>query len=241
MKKIFISYPLRLLCMLFFVGILKPEQTGAQKKAIAYLANPVVYVNLMLPSADSLLLVDGTGALYANRFSAGVDEDDAGKLPNFNENICLFRDGHNLAIEARPIPTGTDTLFIRMWSVYQHTYTLQINLRAIALLLPVHAWLVDNYLHTQVPLNLLGKTKYAFNPSADASSYLNRFMIVLVHGTKQDNNAISTGTATQLNTGTVSIYPNPLSGNKLTLQFNDIPKDNYTVRFGSLTGEILSV
>ena len=94
-----------------------PGQSKAQKKAIAYLSNPVVYINLMLPSADSLLLVDGTGALYANKFSASVDENDAGKLSNFNENICLFRDGKKLAIETRPIPKQTDTLFIRMWGI----------------------------------------------------------------------------------------------------------------------------
>ena len=185
-------------------------------------------------------MVDGTGALYANRFSANVDEDDAGKLPNFNENICFFRDGHNLAIEARPIPKSTDTLFIRMWSLYQHTYTLQINLRAIALLLPIHAWLVDNYLHTQVPVNLLGKTKYSFSSSVDANSYLNRFMIVFIRDAKQINNAINTGNAAQLYTSRVTVYPNPITGNRFMLQFNNMAKDTYNIRISTLSGRILS-
>ncbi len=240
MTKIFTSHPFRLLCLFFLVGMLKPGPGNAQKKAIAYLANPVVYINLMLPSADSLLLVDGTGAMYANKFSANVDEDDAGKLSNFNENICLFRDGYKLAIEARPLPKNPDTLFIHMWGMHQPAYTLQINLRGVALLLPNQAWLVDNYLHTQIPVSLFGKTKYSFNASADTNTYLNRFMIIFKRDSKKDNNTISTGNVTHLNTCGVTVYPNPVTGNKLTLQFNNMPKDNYDIKINSLSGRILS-
>src|SRR5690242_12139058 len=111
MTKNFTFYALRLLLCMLLVCVFVP-QSKAQKETTAYLLNPVVYVNLMLPSADSLLLVDGTGVLYSNEYSAGVDEYDAGKLSNFNENICFFRDGQKLAIEARPVPKQADSLFI---------------------------------------------------------------------------------------------------------------------------------
>jgi hypothetical protein len=237
--KIFVPYSLKVLCLLFLGSIFTPGQGTAQKKAIAYIANPVVYINLMLPSADSLLLVDGTGALFSDNYSANVDEYDAGKLSNFNENICLYRAGHNLAIEARPIPKSSDTLFVRMWSVRQSTYTIQVNLRSVALLLPLNAWLVDNYLHTQIPVNLLGETKYSFNPSVDSNSYLNRFMIILKRGGIQGNNIINTGTVTQLNASRVTVYPNPVAGHKLSLHFTGMSKDSYTIKFSSLSGETL--
>ena len=162
----------------FVFAYLYPNKRKHKKKPSLILPNPVVYVNLMLPSADTLLLVDGTGVLYANKFSAGVDEDDAGKLSNFNENICLFRDGKKLAIETRPVPQQPDTLFICMWGVIRQTYDLQISLRNIPLMLPVNAWLVDNYLHTQTQVNLFSKTLYSFSPGNRSSSYVNRFIIV---------------------------------------------------------------
>jgi hypothetical protein len=225
---------------MLFICLFISWQSKAQKKAIAYLVSPVVYVNLMLPSADSLLLVDGTGVLYSNRYSADVDDYDAGKLSNFNENICLFRNGQKLAIEARPLPKQTDTLFLHIWGVRQQVYDLQINLRNPLLLLPIQGWLIDNYLHTQTQVSLLNKTHYRFTTGVDTNSYLNRFMIVFERDDRQQNNIVSVGNATQLNIGTVSVYPNPFSGNKLTLLFNNIPKDNYTITFGSLSGKILS-
>jgi type IX secretion system substrate protein len=239
MTKNFTFYAKRLLLFMLLVCVFTP-QSKAQKKAIAYLLNPVVYVNLMLPSADSLLLVDGTGALYSNKYSAGVDDYDAGKLSNFNENICLFRDGKKLAIEARPMPKQTDTLFIHIWGVRQPIYDLQINLHNPLPLLPLQSWLIDNYLHTQIQINLVNKTHYRFTTKVDTDSYLNRFMIVFERNSSQQNGMVSVSNATQLNTGTVSVYPNPVIGNRLTLQFNNMVKDNYTVKLSSLTGETLA-
>ena len=88
MKRNFTSYLIKLsYFVVFIILVTVPTQSQAQKKAVAYLNSPVVYINLMLPSADSLLLVDGTGAIYSNQYSASVDGYDAGKLSNFNENI----------------------------------------------------------------------------------------------------------------------------------------------------------
>ncbi len=239
MTKNFTFYVLRLLLLMLFVCVFVP-QIKAQKETTAYLLNPVVYVNLMLPWADNLLLVDGTGVLYSNKYSADVDEYDAGKLSNFNENICLFRDGQKLAIEARPIPKQADTLFIHMWGVRQQIYDLQINLRNPLPLLQLQGWLIDNYLHTQTQINLLNKTHYRFTAEVDTNSYLNRFMIVFERNAREQNSMVNISNAKQLNIGTVSVYPNPVIGNRLTLQFNNIPKDNYTVRLSSLTGETLA-
>jgi hypothetical protein len=225
---------------LFVISAAFPKNAGAQKRAVARLGNPVVYVNLMLPSADSLLLVDGTGCLYANQFSAGVDYDDAGKLSNMNENICLLRDGEKLAIEARPIPKQSDTLFIHMWGVLRQTYTLQINIKSVFLLLPVHVWLVDNYLHTQTPVSLFGKTLYSFASTTDTGSYINRFMIVFNRNGKQDNHEINTGSIKKLLTGSVAVYPNPVTGSRVWLHFTGMPKGKYSICLNNLSGEVLA-
>lgn len=242
--KTFTNCVLKLLCLLVIIAwVFMPKNASAQKKALVYLGNPVAYINLMLPSADSLLLVDGTGALYSNRFSAAVDGNDAGKLPNFNENICLFRDGQKLAIETRPIPKQQDTLFVRMWGMYNQTYSLQIYFRSIFAMFPVHALLIDNYLHTQKQIDLFGKTLYSFTPDvADTNSYINRFQIVFSrNNTVQNNDVVSINTAQQLNAGAgkVSVYPNPLTGHLLTLQFNSMPGDDYSIKLTNVSGEVL--
>lgn len=200
----------------------------AQTAADAYHRDPVVYIDLMLPSADSMLLVDGTAAMYDNRFSADVDQYDADKLPNFLENICLLRDGKNLAIEARPLPKQNDTLFIKMWQLRKPVYNLQITIKGIPALLGKDAWLIDNYLHTQVPVDFFNKTLYSFSPNTDANSYVNRFMIVLNNDKKQDSiSAIA---------GSIKVFPNPVTGNKISLQFTNMAKDNYKIIVTSLTG-----
>ena len=107
-------------------------------------------------------------------------------------------------------------------------------------MLPVQAWLIDNYLHTQTRINLFGKSLYSFTLAADTGSYLNRFMVVFDKGNRRGNNLISTGNASQLNTGHILVYPNPVTENRLSLHFMGMPRDNYTVKFSSLTGKILS-
>ncbi len=202
----------------------------AQTIAVAYHKEPVVYINLMLPSGDSTLLVDGTAAMYDNKFSRAVDQYDADKLNNFIENICLLRDGDNLAIEARPLPKQNDTLFINMWGLRRPVYDLQITIEGIPSLLASKAWLIDNYKHTQTPVNFFGKTFYSFMPTTDTNSYKGRFMLVFCNEKKDVISA---------SCGDVKVFPNPVSGNKISLQFSNMIKDNYSITLSSLSGEIL--
>jgi hypothetical protein len=77
---------------------------------------PAVYTNLMVPLSDSSLsLIDGVGAAFSNNFSENIDAKDAAKQWNFNENIALSRNSHYLAIELRPMPIATDTLFFKLY------------------------------------------------------------------------------------------------------------------------------
>lgn len=240
--KTFTNCVLRFLYLAAAVCILSPNNVSAQKKAVVYLGNPVAYINLMLPSADSLLLVDGTGALFCNKYSAAVDGHDAGKLSNFNENICLMRDGYKLAIELRPLPQQRDTLFLHMWGLRNQTYALQVNFKSIFAMFPVHAMLIDNYLHTETPADLFGNTVYSFAPNvADTNTYLNRFQLVFVRNIVQQNNdVVSVSTTQQLNEAKVVAYPNPVTGSRITLRFHNMPADDYSVKLTSLTGGILS-
>ena len=215
-------------------GILITLNTGAQNISSAYLHGPVVYINLMLPSADSMLLVDGTAAMYGNKYSANVDIYDAQKLPNFFENICLLRDNEDLAIEARPFPKQNDTLFIQMWGLRQPAYAIQVSIKGIAGVLASEAWLADNYLHTKTPVNLFNNTLYSFSPNSDIASFKNRFMIVFNHNAKQNNIV-----APVIHIDDIKVFPNPVAGNRIGLQFSNVSKGKYRVSVSSFTGELL--
>lgn len=235
MRKIFTksSYFILLLFLCGFTLIGNAQQTKPQ-----VFKGPIVFINLMYPSADSLLLVDGTAAMYANNFSNSVDEYDAGKLSNFNENICLMRDGQKLAIEARKIPVlFNDTLFINMWGMKKQAYALQIVPKNLSLMPVSGAWLHDKYLNKETPLNLFDKTVYGFTSTADTNSYKNRFFIVFDKKTLIAK-PVSLNKQSSVN-GKIAIYPNPLSGSIIKVAFVNMGKDNYSVELSNLSGKIL--
>lgn len=228
------------LLLIFFLSTIINTTKAQTLNKIALTQEPVIYINLMLPSADSMLLVDGTGAIYGFKFSNLVDEYDAGKLSNFNENISLMRNGQKLAIEARHVPLKTDTLFIHMWGMRHQAYNLQVMLKNITLLLPAKGWLVDSYLHTQTSVNLYDKTLYSFTPNSDTGSYMNRFMLVFNREIRQAPGTIGINNIPTLNNSSITIYPNPVTGNHLSLQFRNIIKDSYNIKVNNLSGRIFT-
>ncbi|MEP6682654.1 MAG: T9SS type A sorting domain-containing protein, partial [Parafilimonas sp.] len=214
-------------------------------------ATPAIYTNLMVPVGDSLYLADGVGTGFGNQFSAKVDEEDANKLWNFDENISLYRDTKYLSIELRPMPVLTDTLFFRLY-LRQKPYTLQLFTQNFENLPLMRAWLVDKYLNTKTEINLHDTTLYNFTPNLDTLSYRNRFMLVFnrqftgtpVPVTKvinQDNPDV-TGVANSITetAGGVTIYPNPVSTSKVTLQFSNMDKGDYEVTVYSPKGQKLA-
>ena len=212
-------------------------------------AHPAVYTNLVLPSADSFVVEDGVAAGFGSRFSSNVDGDDATKLWNFNENIALIRNGKALAIEMRPMPILTDTLFYRMY-LRQQPYALQIFAQEPEKI-KTKAWLVDKYLNTKTALNLSDTTIYNFSPNPDTNSYRNRFMIVFklqlnadpvpVSKVIDQSNPNETGSAnsTAATWETIRAYPNPVTGKAFTLNINGLQQDEYVVNVYSLKGSLL--
>ncbi len=217
-------------------------------------APPVIYTNLMVPTATGgLFLADGVATGFGSQYSAAVDGNDATKLWNFDENIAQVRDGKTLAIEFRPLPALTDTLFYRLY-LRQKPYVLKIftqNFQNIN----ARAWIVDKYLNTKTEVNLHDTTLYSFTPNTDTNSYRNRFMLVFnkqysaiaVPVTKavNQNNPDETGSANSLaatatGAGAVTVYPNPVSTQKVMLRFNGMDKGSYEITVYSPKGEKLA-
>lgn len=204
--------------------------------------NPYVYVNLMLQSADSLLLVDGTAAIFDEKFSTEIDQDDAIKFPNQNENIAMVRFNRRMAIEARPLPKLADTLFLRMTYLGSgQPYALLI--KPVNTPANMHAWLIDKYLNTKTPVNLDDTTLYNFTANYyDTTTYMRRFILVYRKGfiATPTQIAKNEAVAKTLNSS-VNILPNPVTGNSFNINLVNITKGNYKAEIYSNDGKVISV
>jgi len=210
---------------------------------------PVIYTNLMEEQPNGLFLADGVGVGFGSQYSPSVDNDDAAKLWNFDENIAIIRNTHPLAIEFRPLPVLTDTFFYRLY-LRQQPYALKIIAQNFVGL-SMHAWLIDKYLHTKISVNLTDTTIYNFTPNSDTNSYRNRFMLVLnrqfdafsIPDTKliNQNNFNETGVANgvAVTRGNVSSYPNPVLSTSTTLRFKGMAKGDYLVTIYNANGQKL--
>ncbi len=213
--------------------------------------SPRMFINLMMKSADSLLLVDGVAAAFGKQFSAKTDEDDASKIWNFNENIALLRDTNYLAVEARPVPVLADTVFIYM-GLYKNTPGYALKIFSDYFDPQVQVWLVDKITGTKTLVNING-TVYPFATTGSDTSYRHRFMLVFrrtfiatpVAVTRVANqaNPDTTGDANSIASGksNVSVHPNPIkTGEKVMLQFSNMNKGKYQVTVTSTAGKALA-
>ncbi len=226
------------------------DKTSKQTDKSNGTAYAVIYTNLMVPDNGNLYVSDGVGAAFNNNFSAAVDENDATKLWNFDENIALMRNSSALAIEFRPVPVLTDTLFYKLY-LRQEPYVLKICAQNFAGLC-LHALLIDKYLHTQKEVNLQDTTLYAFTPVADTNSYRNRFMLVInkqlsasplavAKILNQSSPAVKGVANSVAAAGNVTLYPNPVTkGTNASLRFNNMDKGSYEVAVYNLNGQKLS-
>ena len=202
----------------------------------------VVYANLMLPSGDSLILLDGVAAAFGKGYSAGVDGMDAQKQWNVNENIALVRNGSWLAIEFRPVPVLTDTLFYTMY-LNQQPYALKIFMKDVPAGFP-QAWLVDKYLKTTTAFNTAEPLVYNFTPNSDTNSSRNRFMLVFkrtLKATPVATTMSSGGAQAATLEGKVDVFPNPVvTGSKALLKFSSMKAGKYEVSVSSFEGKTLT-
>ena len=212
----------------------------------------VFYTNLMTPSGDNLMLMDGVAAAFNKDNSAGADKKNASKKWNQTESIGLYRNNTWNAIEFRPIPLLTDTLFYYLYSIKAQTYTLQIMSKNIPAGFP-QAWLVDKYLNTKTTVVPGTPLLIHFTANSDINTYRSRFMLVFkrafiatpVPVTKVANQANpgTTGSANSIaqQESSVSVHPNPVAtGEKIMLQFSNMNKGRYQVTVTNTLGKALA-
>lgn len=139
--------------------------------------NEIFRMKLYRCSATDSILMDGAVVVGNNNSSNMINDEDAAKLSNFNENLFIVRGGSNLSIEARTLLDDGDTVRIGMSNMQQTTYLIEfepnnMNVPGIS------AMLTDKFTNVSTPISLNGITRYAFSVTSSPASIGNdRFFV----------------------------------------------------------------
>lgn len=188
-------------------------------------------VNLMIVHpGENASLADGLRLRFDKAYKYS-ESDDEEKMGNFAENISSYREGRKWIIEKRPLIKAGDTIYLRTSGLGIKKYQLQLG--TLDFIQPeVKAWLVDRYLGFSKPIDLSGAIQtIEFSVTSDpGSSAPDRFIIVFQNDQK----------ITQADPG-IRVFPSPVTGNRLSVRFNDMEKGSYEMRLFSNSGQLLSV
>ena len=123
--------------------------------------------------------VDGLTAVFGDKYSASIGDEDSYKFANEGENLAINRNGTMLSIEGRPSITANDTLPLQMWQLEQKKYCLKFVGSNFS---PwISASLKDAYSNTETPVDLASTTIIPF--TNDSASFApGRFSVIFKAG-----------------------------------------------------------
>jgi hypothetical protein len=164
---------------------------------------------------------DGAVVRFANTYSNEVISEDAGKLDNVDENLAIVRNGKALTSEKRKPVAVEDVIQLKLYNVKERNYNFIINPSNLENE-GLEAYLEDAFLNTKTPLSLSSATIVNFSVTSNAMSVnANRFRIVF-------NRKAAPGIT--ITEGSIKVYPNPLVGKSVNVQFNNQAKGAYTIK-----------
>jgi hypothetical protein len=210
----------------------KTASTAAVNPILNTAGDQQIIANLFIvnPGNDASL-ADGIRMRYDDAYYADT-RDDIEKIGNFAENIASYREGKKLIVEKRPMIGRSDTIFLRITNTGIKDYRLRLGTIDFVQT-DLKAYLQDNWLGTNTPVDLWGGiTDVDFKVTADAgSAAADRFRIVF------KTNAIDPQPVVQ--PAGITVYPSPLNGGKMILQFSEMEKGVYSLRLISASGAVV--
>ena len=143
---------------------------------------PVRQLMTVLQTKDvdnTMYVADAALNLFGSNFNNDFDIDDARKLSNVNENICVKRNSGYLSVERKKLNADADTIFYYMSRMQKKNYQLQFVMNNMELPASTAAFLEDTYLQTKTPVSIYGTTETGFAVTDDAgSAAAERFRLV---------------------------------------------------------------
>ena len=155
--------------------------------------------NLYLPNNGNSILLDGNLIQMSNQYDPNLDQFDIHKMMNNGENLGVLNHSGTLAIERRPLITGTDTIFYSIAGLKKQAYELEIIAHRFDDT-GLEAYLEDVYLNSQTKVNISGSTRVHFLVNNEIGSYNSRrFRIVFKNAEGSLPLTITNFTAEEIN------------------------------------------
>lgn len=169
---------------------------------------------------------DGFLVLFGNDYSNEVDEMDAVKIGNQDENTGVVNSGKTLSFESRNFPTASDVIPLTN-SQYRNTnYTYKVAVEGLE---NVTAYLHDKFTNTRTELTNGAETRIAFSVNTtDASIAPDRFEVVFEATLGNEESAFSKA---------VKVYPNPVTDNQFFMELPSQLAGEVNVKVVNLLGQ----
>lgn len=175
---------------------------------------------------NAAMPLDGLQVRFGNQYNSEIDDFDAEKPWNQDENFSILTNGLKLSIECKEFPSLlNDTIQLLLEQTRHTEYTVICN--------PINTqgygfFLRDDFIGRSIPLANNELTQYSFtiDPQNDASKSPNRLKII--------SNSNQSG-LNHLNQFSLRIYPNPSNG-----KFSIETAENMNmVKLYSLSGQLV--
>jgi hypothetical protein len=122
--------------------------------------------------------MDGCVAVFDAAQTNALNDADASKVANGSDNISVFRLTKDISIESRSLPSLSDTIPIRLWSLTNNgTYTISVNTQNFSS--SFQPYILDTYANTERMVKSTDTTNITFIANTGISAtFAERFKIV---------------------------------------------------------------
>ena len=203
------------------------DVTSVQTQSVYRNAANNASLKFMLYDAQQTNTLDGFVIDFNENFNNAIDDSDALKPVNQDENIGLMNDGKVYSYESRNLPVASEVLPISHTQYRGTEYLYKVQATGLT---AVSAYLLDKHTNTKTLLANGQETSIAFsvNSSVATSSVANRFDVVFETTLGTDENAFANG---------IQVYPNPITANQFFVALPTAIEGNVTLKMANLLGQ----
>jgi len=184
-----------------------------------------LYENTAL--AQTATSADGFAIVFDESFSNDVDENDAVKISNLDENAGMLNAGKLLSIQSRNLPTESDVIPLSHTQYRNTNYTYKVKVQGLE---NISAYLFDKYDNTRTPLQNGGETSVTFSVDLTEAASIATDRFDVVFGTTLSNEETAFSNA-------VSVYPNPITENQFFIKLPAQEGESLRVKLVNLLGQ----
>nr|WP_315218734.1 T9SS type A sorting domain-containing protein [uncultured Flavobacterium sp.] len=150
--------------------------------------------------------LDGVVVDFNASESNAVNQNDASKMTNFDENMATFNSSKLLSIESRAIPTDTDEIPLNITKYKGTSYTIKAEGTGLTGPTP---YLFDQFANTTTEIPQDGSVNYDYTVDSanPASAAADRFKLIYAKTLKTIDNAVEG----------FALYPNPSKVNSFSV------------------------